>query len=70
MVQLAKRVSPPSGGNASSTCGQGLTLVHFSAQLEPFLTQNTPQTLPDAAYHILGVPSYPLAPPKQPLHSP
>jgi imidazole glycerol phosphate synthase subunit HisF len=22
--------------------GQGLTLVHFSAQLEPFLTQNTP----------------------------
>jgi len=23
--------------------GQGLTLVHFLAQLEPFLTQNTPQ---------------------------
>jgi hypothetical protein len=22
--------------------GQGLTLVHFSAQSEPFLTQNTP----------------------------
>jgi hypothetical protein len=22
--------------------GQGRTLVHFSAQLEPFLTQNTP----------------------------
>jgi len=22
--------------------GQGLTLVHFSAQPEPFLTQNTP----------------------------
>jgi hypothetical protein len=26
--------------------GQGLTLVHFSAQLEPFLTQNTPRTPP------------------------
>ena len=25
-----------------SRAGQGLTLVHFSAQLEPFLTQNTP----------------------------
>jgi hypothetical protein len=23
-------------------CGQGLTLVHFSAQLEPSLTENTP----------------------------
>jgi senataxin len=26
---------------------QGITLVHFSAQLEPFLTQNTPQTPPN-----------------------
>ena len=26
----------------SSTTTQGLTLVRFSAQLEPFLTQNTP----------------------------
>jgi len=24
--------------------GQGLTLVHFSAQLEPVLTQDTPHT--------------------------
>jgi hypothetical protein len=35
------------GGVMNSTAGgQGLTLVHFSAQLEPFLTQkhnlNTP----------------------------
>ena len=27
--------------------GQGLTLVHFSAQLEPFLTPIQPQTPPD-----------------------
>jgi len=25
-----------------ASCNQGLTLVHFSAQLEPFLTQKTP----------------------------
>ena len=36
--------------------GQGLTLVLFSAQLEPFLTQNTPH--------------YPLTPPKQPQRIP
>jgi hypothetical protein len=33
------------GGHASMricTSRQGLTLVHFSAQREPFLTQNTP----------------------------
>jgi len=28
---------------------QGLTLVHFSAQPEPFLTRNTPQIPPNAA---------------------
>ena len=27
--------------------GQGLTLVHFSARPEPFLTQNTPRTSHD-----------------------
>jgi hypothetical protein len=27
---------------AAPAPGQGLTLVHFSAQPEPFLTQNTP----------------------------
>jgi len=32
----AVAVMPETGG------GQGLTLVHFSAQPEPFLTQNTP----------------------------
>jgi hypothetical protein len=26
----------------SSSKGQGFTLVHYSAQPEPFLTQNTP----------------------------
>jgi hypothetical protein len=28
---------------------QELTLVHFSAQPEPFLTQNTPETPPDTS---------------------
>ena len=27
---------------AAAGAGQGLTLVHFSAQLEPLLTQNAP----------------------------
>jgi hypothetical protein len=33
----------------SRPCSQGLTLVHFSAQTEPSLTQNTPYTLLTAA---------------------
>ena len=28
--------------NEAATGGQGLTLVHFSAQPKPFLTKNTP----------------------------
>jgi len=39
---------------------QGLTLVHFSAQPEPFLTKKT----------TLGTPYYPPIPPKDPLHNP
>jgi len=31
---------------SASTVHQGLTLVHFSAQPEPLLTQNTPSTPP------------------------
>ena len=30
------------GADGVTSDGQGLTLVHFSAQLEPFLTPNTP----------------------------
>ena len=33
-------------GRVSEGAGQGPTLVHFSAQLEPFLTQNTPYAPP------------------------
>jgi len=45
---------------ASATGEQGLTLVHFSAQLEPYLTQeNTLLTL-----------STPLILSTQPLHAP
>jgi len=34
-------------GEVDTCHRQGLTLVHFSDQPEPLLTQNTPQTSPD-----------------------
>jgi len=37
-------------------CGQGLTLVHFSAQPEPFLTQNTPYTPLNTTENALNIP--------------
>jgi len=33
--------------HAAAATGQGLTLVHFTAEPEPFLTQNTPYTTPN-----------------------
>jgi len=42
------------------TVTEGLTLVHVSAQLEPFLTQNTPE----------GPPKNPVTPPTHPLKNP
>ena len=35
---------------------QGLTLVHFSARPEPFLTENTPSTPPNPPLHPLNIP--------------
>jgi len=35
---------------------QGLTLVHFSAQPETFLTQNTPYTPPHTTSHPFNTP--------------
>ena len=50
---------------------QGRTLVHFSAQPEPFLTQNIP---PNTQIHPMTPPKQPLnnpyTPPRQPLNSP
>jgi len=46
-----------------SASEQGLTLVNFSAQLEPFLTQNTPRTPPNTPQHSLTLP-------KQPIYAP
>jgi hypothetical protein len=48
---------------SESTSWQGLTLVHFSAQPEPFLTQNTPQTPPETPLHSM-------TPLKHPLNNP
>ena len=36
---------------------QGLTLVHFSAQPEPFLAQKTPWTPPHTPQHRVNIPS-------------
>jgi hypothetical protein len=38
---VMRRVTRRAAWGAGAASGQGLTLVHFSAQLEPFLTQNT-----------------------------
>jgi hypothetical protein len=35
--------------------GQGLALVHFSAQPEPFLTRNTPKTPLDTLKHLPNI---------------
>jgi len=36
--------------------GQGLTLVHYSAQLEPYLTNLHTLDTPDTPYHPLNTP--------------
>jgi len=41
---------------ATTSRRQGLTLVHFSAQPEPFLTQHAPHTPPDTPRHPLQTP--------------
>jgi len=41
------------GGGGARVNRQGLTLVHVSAQPEPFLTQNTPSNTPE---HLLNAP--------------
>jgi hypothetical protein len=42
-----RRYNVAAGAAPAGSGGQVLTLVHFSAQLEPFLTQNTPSTPPN-----------------------
>jgi len=39
-----------------TTTNQGLTLVHYSAQLEPFLTQKHTLNTPNTPYHCLNDP--------------
>ena len=48
--------SPPPPRSPGRTRGQGLTLVHFSAQPELFLTQNIPCTPPNTPSHLLYTP--------------
>ena len=50
------RMDNTSLSECPAECGQGLTLVHFSTQPEPFLTQNTPSTTPNTAQHPLNAP--------------
>ena len=49
-----RRVRPASASRTARS--QGLTLVHFSAQPEPFLTQNTPLIPTQTAHHLLNSP--------------
>jgi len=49
--------------DSSSDPGQGRTLVHFSAQPEPYLTRNTPFKRPTS-------PNIPPTPPKHPQNNP
>jgi len=56
--------------HGSSSSNQGLTLVHFSAQPEPFLTRNTPlkpPTPPNTPRHLLNSRK---TTPKQTLNAP
>jgi hypothetical protein len=43
-------------GWSTFTLRQGLTLVHYSAQLEPFLTQKHTLHTPNTTYHPLNNP--------------
>jgi hypothetical protein len=43
-------------GCTMSACLPGLTLVHYSAQLEPFLTQKHTLNTPNTPYHPLNTP--------------
>jgi len=57
----------------AGTSGQGLTLLHLSAQPELFLTQNAPKTPPNSPKHPQNTPSTtPISPkpPKHPLNKP
>ena len=52
---------------ALATDRQGLTLVHYSAQLEPFLTQKHTLNSPDTPYHPLNTPE--TTPNRTPCHT-
>jgi len=47
VAQIFFGLSIACGAMPAYASGQGLTLVHFSAQPEPFWTQNAPYSLPD-----------------------
>jgi hypothetical protein len=49
--------SAAAASSASRSADQGLPLVHFSVQPEPFLTQNTPYTPRNTPIHHLNTPS-------------
>jgi len=41
-------------GRGEAAAWQGLTLLHFSAQPKPFLTQNTPYTAPITPHDLIN----------------
>jgi len=53
---LSRLLDALDADNAWSAAGQGLTLYHCSAQLEPFLTQKYTLNTPNTPYHPLDTP--------------
>ena len=51
----------------ADAAGQGVTLIHFSAQPEPYLTRNTPFTPLNIPRHLLNTR---IITPKQSLNTP
>ena len=51
------RYSPGSVDSRLFTTNQRLTLLHYSAQREPFLTQKHTRNTPNTPYHPLDTPA-------------
>jgi len=61
--EVCRGVGSASPASPCTSLDQCLTLLHFSAQPEPFLTQSTPWTTPSTLCD-------PLRPHKHPLNNP
>jgi len=60
---VAAPAATPAAAASTAAAGSGLTLVHFSAQLESFLTQKHTLNTPQTPCHHLNTPKQPLSAP-------